>query len=602
MSHVNYNNKYWKYDKGRFRKPRSRKERALENQQLEEKKEATRRHIEQLIAGKTGGCDVSDMQKNPDTLNEEENINDTGIEQQLTLEDSVAGATGQSSVCDNTSLNTAFVLDKSSYLNASSPVKCDLSTNNLLPNRLRFRSKSGVHVRPLRGLNLSNEDNDNKEICLDSNEQTSKDDSSLVLTAGTQTVNANSVVYPIAADGLNCNLNHHSTASSTTQTKEMEVKYKAPKPVDRETFNKKQPEEKMGSLLSTLNNLCLKVGELDIQCNHESDGLQTKCTEDNKKVAKILKENKVLKGLVQRQFNQIKDLNDKVATLTAKSMDRNLIISGIEGDTPKEKCIDSVLTFFRSQVEIDAAEEEITSARRLGKYSKNMKRPRAIFVSCKYMLKERVMSNVSNLKDKTNTNGDTYSINKQLPEKLTEQGREMRAKLKEIKEREESLPTRDKSKLEIRNKSLYINGEVYKKTLPAPEPLDLFPDENEGVKLDRVKLSASDVVSEQGSDFQAYAFKTSQLVEVQRGYRKVRTLHPAATHVLAVYNFRNKSDHQDDDEYGSSFKLLKEVQKEQKVNIAVFVVRDYGGVKLGPLRHKLIKDVAFEAINRLERK
>ena len=88
----------------------------------------------------------------------------------------------------------------------------------------------------------------------------------------------------------------------------------------------------------------MKLAELDLQLNHESDGVcvrmetaQMQADENADVITMLKKENGILRGLVQRQFGQINELNDKVALLTAKSMENNLTITGLEGDKVKGK-------------------------------------------------------------------------------------------------------------------------------------------------------------------------------------------------------------------------------------------------------------------------
>ena len=344
-----------------------------------------------------------------------------------------------------------------------SPIKCEVSTDNLLPNRLRERKKSGLALDSLKEPSCTN------------------------------------ILQGIPEMRL---------ITSDNATSKMEVKFKCPKPLDQESFNKLPQQEKMGSIISTLNGLCLKLEEIDVQNNHDTDGLavkietiQTQQDETSEKMTKANKENVILHGLVQRQFMQIRDLNEKVAMLTARSMKSNVTISTLEGDNIKERARDTVIKFLKEKVEIDVEESEILVAHRIGKYWKDQKRPRIMVVRCIPELKDRILDNASNLKEKTNSKGDSYYINKQLPERIMEQNREIRQTIRDIKEREEKLPARDKSKIEVHNKVVYTDGKPVMKELLAPEPLELFPNDMEKEKLGKIHLSASDVVSESGSDF-----------------------------------------------------------------------------------------------------
>ena len=205
----------------------------------------------------------------------------------------------------------------------------------------------------------------------------------------------------------------------------------------------------MGNLLSTLNSLIDKVTEIDITINHDSDGIQTRLTTaqeqadanlttlqgygmkytatmskvDNnaQEIQNLKAENAVLKGIIHKQSNQLQVMNEKIAMLTAKSMERKVTISGLpEASQKKENCKQSVVTFLKEKVEIDVEEHEIYVAHRIGKYSHTADGPRLMLARCSTGLKERIFKNVSNLKDKTDHKGKAYYINKQLPDQIME--------------------------------------------------------------------------------------------------------------------------------------------------------------------------------------
>ena len=344
---------------------------------------------------------------------------------------------------------------------------------------------------------------------------------------------------------------------------------KVPTPLEMEKFSEGNVSGNMGAVNLTMNVMCLKLAELDMLHYHDTDGVatrlatvQTQADENSTKVSQLFKENTMLKGIVQRQFKQIMDLNDKVTYLSAKSMENNVTISGLEEAGKKEQCRETVVAFLKQKVEIDVAEEEVLVTHRIGKYMKSQRKPRLMVVRCTYPLKECIMSNVKNLKDKANSKGDNYYINKQLPEKLAEQNREIRQIVRKQKSKEETLPMGERSQIQVQNKKVYIDGEEVVKLLLPPEPMELFTDNAETEKIDKIKLASSDVETEKGSVFQAFAMKASQLVDVKRGYVKVRQLNPSVTHVVAAYLGRNKEAYQDDDEHGSGFRLLKKLQEE----------------------------------------
>ena len=392
-----------------------------------------------------------------------------------------------------------------------------------------------------------------------------------------------------------------------------------PTPLAKEELLELPQEQQMESLLTTLSSLCSKVTEMDIALNHDTEGINTRITtlqtqqddattsintinakvmESSTQIQVLQEENAVLKGIVQCYSTQLKTLNDRVAMLTAKSMEKNITISGLTEQGKKENCKQIVLDFLKAEVEIDADLEEILVAHRIGVQKDNDK-PRLMIARCKYELKERVFKNISNLKEKTNSDGDAYYINKQLPDKLAEQNREIREIIKEQKDQDRNLQPRDKSKIEVKSKTVYIDGEPVTKQIMPVEIHEMFPEKNEREKQTKMKLAASDASTEEGSVFQGYAYKTGQLHEVKRAYHKVRILHPCTEHVIVAYNLRGSKGFQDDAEYGAGSKLLKNIESNFPLNTAVFVVRMYTGKHLGPKRFQLIIDAADQAAKRL---
>ena len=221
-----------------------------------------------------------------------------------------------------------------------------------------------------------------------------------------------------------------------------------------------------------------------------------------------------------------------------------------------------------------------------------------MLVRCKFHLKQRILKNAKNLKDKTNTRGDFYYINKQLPDQLAEQNREIRDTVRYYREKNEKLHKRDQAKIEVKNRTVIVNGEpIVKEVLPV-EVDDLFPDKQEMDKQDKLKLAVSDAITQDVSSFMAYAFKTGQLHEVQRAYRRIRRAHPGATHVIAAYNLKNNRGYQDDGEHSAGMRLLKKLETEFVQNSAVYVVRVYGGKHLRPQRFEHILDAADQALTR----
>ena len=115
-----------------------------------------------------------------------------------------------------------------------------------------------------------------------------------------------------------------------------------------------------------------------------------------------------------------------------------------------------------------------------------------------------------------------------------------------VQDKEASLPAWQKSKIEVKHRKVFLNEVAVEKQLLPPQPIELMVDRAERDKMDKIKFVTSDTQSFQGSEFFGFAFKTGQLNEVKRVYRKVRCLQPSADHIDAAYNLKTLSGYQDD--------------------------------------------------------
>ena len=278
-------------------------------------------------------------------------------------------------------------------------------------------------------------------------------------------------------------------------------------------------------------------------------------------------------------------------------MENNVVIGGLEGDTKKENCVLSVSTFLKEKLAVEVANEEILVAHHSKMTGK--KKYRNMIVRCTIPLKEKIFKNLQKPKDVKNDEGESYSVNKQLPDVMIEQNRQIQETICLQREKDEHLPGPDKAKITVRDKEVYINGEISRATHLLPvEPLDLFPNSTEKAKWNNLKMSMSDVKTEGGSSFIGMAVKVNQFIDVKRSYRKARALYPASNHIVAAYYLKNGYEgYQDDNEHSARHKLLKELKDMPRPKgIAVFVSRTYDGAHIGPIRHTLIADAMKQAV------
>ena len=153
----------------------------------------------------------------------------------------------------------------------------------------------------------------------------------------------------------------------------------------------------------------------------------------------------------------------------------------------------------------------------------------------------------------------------------------------------------------VRN-NIVVDNQVIKKKIRSPtvkEVLTLEGDQLELIKS--VKMLAVEDHHEQGSEYYAYIQKTKSVKDVQNGLLKLKRKHMDATHVSCAYRLANAKgpfyqEGHDDGEFGCGRSILAVLKEKKLSNACIYVVRYYGGVKLGSKRFAIIRKLAETAI------
>ena len=181
------------------------------------------------------------------------------------------------------------------------------------------------------------------------------------------------------------------------------------------------------------------------------------------------------------------------------------------------------MKFLRDVMDISLQPEEISEARRMGKYTVGKSNP--LLISVTPDLKARIFNNTKGLKGKKNAQNAFYYVNQQLPDSLAEKRREKFEILKNENTKNSSLPKERKSKVEGKGNDVYINKDKKEKLIVPPKPAELFVDAAE-----QDKLYVSNPQTDKRSTFTAIAAKASSLTEIKRAYRKEYQLNPMTDH------------------------------------------------------------------------
>lgn len=92
---------------------------------------------------------------------------------------------------------------------------------------------------------------------------------------------------------------------------------------------------------------------------------------------------------------------------------------------------------------------------------------------------------------------------------------------------------------------------------------------------------------------------TEKLNDVHLAYKKLFREFPGADHIAAAFSAEGEEGYQDDSEFGSGYRLLNVIKDAKLLNVSVFVVRYYGGEHLGPQRFTVMKELAEEALHKI---
>ncbi len=376
-------------------------------------------------------------------------------------------------------------------------------------------------------------------------------------------------------------------------------------------------QQQLASIQESLGNLLGKFDNVHKAIFDPVDGIEPRLTilqdetDDNTgKIVRLEAENKqlkfeldIIKGLLQKYADRFESIDRKLIDHATRSMKQNVVIYGIK-DEDKESnqtCKQKVTDFFNDQMNLTGSfnDNDIWVAHRMGQ--RVGKRPMVAKVS--YPLKELIFENLGNLRGKENEDGVKYFVNEQQPEALVEERKTVRAKAKELKEKNEDpdTPEIEKVKVEIKGGKLYVNNELERDKVKPPTPSDLFVNQAEQKRTNDVKLEVCGQQGEKGSSFYAYATEVDSIVGVRRAYRKVKQINPHVNHIMAAYkviqNGTLQKGHCDDREHGGGRKILEEIGNRE--NVAVFVCRKFGGQHIGAKRFEHISQVAHNALTLL---
>ena len=302
--------------------------------------------------------------------------------------------------------------------------------------------------------------------------------------------------------------------------------------------------------------------------------------------------NNVMVGTIQRMSKIMGELHNRVTELEKTNMKTLLVITGFENIPNKQECNGYLTDFLKQTLLIDA---KISDSYFIGEGASKA------IVMCFPSVQERnkVLFNKSKLKEFVNQHDEPIFINELLPAELNDQCR-----------RDSEIFTSNKrntaSKVEMSffKGSLQIQNEPYTRKVRVPLPEDFLSlSEDELANTMKYKIQPGKQISERASTFTGFIAKANSHRQVRTAYTKMKLAFPQARHIICAFRVEDvlqcyAEDFCNDGENGAGRVLLELLREQGYKNCALFVVRQYGGVRLGQKRFDIIKQAGEYALQK----
>ena len=314
---------------------------------------------------------------------------------------------------------------------------------------------------------------------------------------------------------------------------------------------------------------------------------------------KMSREFRILRDYVIKLEFRINCQEKQILELQSRSMENNIIISGLDVKSPEHNYPENLPKIVRNMfvhelgLEKETADSlQINNLYRIGEKDRNRKYPRPISVQfLNKASKDAVMSGIKTLKEKKSP----IRIANHQPEEI----RERRKKLFEIQKKysEKNIATK------LRGDKLVFtgSGNIYRDKMGA------IPTADEIISSDAVntEVCTGNQIEDNGNRFSSHAVTVDSFKAVRKSLIDVMRLPTvaSASHNVFAYRFTSKdgSVHEgseDDGEHGAGRALLNTFQENGVQNALVVVSRWYGS-KIGPRRFTHVKESGISALKKL---
>ena len=345
----------------------------------------------------------------------------------------------------------------------------------------------------------------------------------------------------------------------------------------------------VSSLNTSKNLFAQQIGSL--QYDHEQ--MNENISQQQNSIDRCEDQLDLMRNITKKYSQSMNELHQRVLKLEKRSMQQNLVISGIK-EEENENCAQQVSNLLTQDLRI-TEEIGIKRAHRMGRGNN---RPIVAKLQNKSH-KGAIFPELKKLK------GTQKYVNDQLPEELEEKARIERY----ILSCNNKLQQGAKKYMSFTKGKLMIGKQHPKAYVPRIIPLQ--PDdilnltEADLKSLQEVPLFTIDSCEEKNSKYLGYACMANNLSDVNTAYKHLKVKHSDATHIMMAYKLAGVDMTKDigctsDGEYGAGLKLLKKLQELGKQQCALFIVRFYGGTHLNKRRFEIPLEMADQLLEKME--
>ena len=358
-----------------------------------------------------------------------------------------------------------------------------------------------------------------------------------------------------------------------------------------------QKQDELSKSVHGTDGIKSSVNELQETVGSNTDTIDTLQTENRQ----LRHELEIMKNIVIQTVHRVERSEEKIANLSVHNMKNNILIH-VVAENESEVLSDSVPTLLKTELHMDVS---FSSLYRMGNITQpsapkggaRQKDPKPRIIVGRLSNPHQKSSILQAAKD-----NDNIRITSQYPEEM----RDKRSRLYKVQDdcKDKEIPCQIKGdKLVFTDKKTIFREKV---VIPTPEDvLCAVSDSNARKKLDKIKVTTGEVFKSQGNFIVSQACAAESFTNVRNFALKVLSDEasiPADSNVL-VYRFTdNKGEIQEgwsnDREYGAGQGILKTLQDENVMNVAVVMSRKVGQ-HLGWKRHTIFQDNAMSAVNLL---